>query len=118
MSNRIPTPDMPPSTGSSFVSGSVAGLLRAARAMKTGPDLRLAHGERSDRVPPRAERPKSYEVRVRRCIGCVSLVGHDGRGEPMLEVRIARRHISPSMIKNIEQWCRDNDTAPAVALHV
>lgn len=64
-------------------------------------------------VPPPAEPPRSYEVRIRYSVGgTVSVVGHDGKGEPMMELRLAKRHLRPAMLKRMESWCRAHDDDP------
>lgn len=68
-------------------------------------------------VPPPSEPPRSYEVRIRRTVGgTVCLVGHNGRGEPVMELRIAEAHLRPDVVQRIQEWCRAFDVAPALGL--
>lgn len=67
--------------------------------------------------PPAATPPAPYEVRVRQGLGeTVTLVGHDGRGEPMSEWRMPRGKLSARAIEGFGQWCRENDDGPS--LHI
>lgn len=73
--------------------------------------------ERGIVVPPPAKVPESYEVRIRFAVGdTVSLVGHNGRGDPMIEVRMSRHHMSPAIVTRVESWCRSHDDTPDITL--
>lgn len=73
------------------------------------------HTEPLDAPPPPATEPAPYEVRVRRSVGgTVTLVGHNGRGEPMSEWRMPREKLSARIVERFGRWCRDNDDGPSV----
>lgn len=42
------------------------------------------------------------------------LIAHDGRGKPMCEVRIHRRHMSEQLVQRVQLWCKEQDTALAL----
>jgi hypothetical protein len=68
-------------------------------------------------VPPPAERPDSYEVRLRDGMqGSVWIVGHNRAGEPMAELRVERKHVTARMVARMRAWCEANDDAPPVSL--
>lgn len=79
-------------------------------------DRRASSTSESDDSAPPATPIKPYEVRIREGVGgTVFVVGHDRSGSPMVELRVQRRHLAPSMIRRMERWCRDHDDA-ALAL--
>lgn len=60
---------------------------------------------------PAPRRPvSSYEVRLRPGVGdTIFLVGHDRKGEPMIETRLQRRHLTRAMVRRMQRWCREHD---------
>lgn len=120
MSSR-PTPDTP----QSVVALRAVTLARSARvsspvsAHPQSSALTVIRGGPSEEdgaiPPPNPAGP--YEVRIRRGVGGAAfLVGHDRQGDPMVELRVHCRHITPSMVKNMAQWCRDHDDNPLTLL--
>lgn len=78
-----------------------------------GPPLRVIPGISPPTVPPPSPPARSYEVRVRRSVGeAAFLIGHDGRGETMMEVRVAPKHVTADLVRRIEMWCREHDAGP------
>jgi hypothetical protein len=71
----------------------------------------------SEVAAPSAKPIAPYEVRIRRSLGgTLFVVGHDRHGEPMVEVRVRQKHVSPSMVQRMERWCRDHDKESSLAL--
>lgn len=63
-----------------------------------------------DEAPSQQPPVKSYEVRIRAGLGDTTfVVGHDRLGAPMIELRVRRKHLTPSMVRRMERWCRDHD---------
>jgi hypothetical protein len=50
-------------------------------------------------------------VRLRDAIGAdaVWLIGHDRRGDVMIQALMKRRHCSVSAIESVARWCKEND---------
>ena len=85
---------LPPSASSGAYRPGLVRLLGASQAS----------------VPAPAIAPRSYEVRIRKTVGdAIYLVGHDRNGEPMMEMKIKRKHLTPSMVRGLEHWCRTHD---------
>jgi hypothetical protein len=71
---------------------------------------RTAESTESQDAAPAPTPIEPYEVRLRAGMGgTMFVVGHDRRGEPMVELRVRRKHLSPSMVRRMERWCRDHD---------
>jgi hypothetical protein len=69
-----------------------------------------AESSESEETVPPAIPIKPYEVRLRRGVGDTTfVVGHDRAGHPMVELRVRRKHLTPSMVRRMERWCRDHD---------
>lgn len=67
---------------------------------------------REQEAAPPANPIQPYEVRIRRSVGdSVFLVGHDRFGEPMVEVRMRKKLVTPGRVRRMERWCRENDDA-------
>jgi len=67
----------------------------------------------AERHPPAASPPTAFEVRVRYTVGaCVCVIGHDRRGDAMFELRIARKHLTPDIVRGVARWCRLHDPGP------
>jgi hypothetical protein len=75
------------------------------------PVIHIAPHGQAAYVPPATARPTSYEVRLRDAISADSVwvIGHDRRGDVMLQVLMKRRHCTLNAMDSIGQWCRDND---------
>ena len=66
--------------------------------------------------PLRGPRAEPYSVRRVPSVGGVKLIGHDGRGFPMVELRIPAQKFKRSMVLRMQQWLRDNDDGPRMEI--
>lgn len=65
--------------------------------------------------PPRRREPYTVE-RFPTIEGGVLLIGYDGRGEVMLELRVSRHRFNERMIPRMRQWMmRNDDDMPMLA---
>lgn len=81
------------------------------------PTLRVIPGISPPVCPPPAPAPRSYEVRIRRSVGgSVWLIGHDRAGAPMMELRIAKKHLTSHLVHRVERWCREHDDEPDIQI--
>ncbi len=98
-------PSLPPSH---FAPAPISkGLMRALRVTSAG--VRV--------IPAPSREPSSYEVRLRGGVGdTVFVVGHDRNGEPMIELRVKRRHLSAKVVDRMGRWCRENDDEPDIRI--
>jgi hypothetical protein len=66
--------------------------------------LRLEH---QTSAPAALPGPAPYEVRLRRGVGDTTiLVGHDGSGAPLVELRMPTRLVTRRVIERMERFCR------------
>jgi len=76
----------------------------------------LGPGDKPPAAPP-TPAVEPFEVRVRRAMGgCYSLIGHDGLAEPIIEVRVQRKHMTHGLVNGLRRWCRDHDAKPDLGL--
>jgi len=61
---------------------------------------------------PTAEHHEPYSVEQFPAFrGEVHLVGYDGNGEVMIEVRLAPRHMSRELVGRLQDWMQEQDSA-------
>lgn len=76
------------------------------------PDASADAGRAPVIIPPLAHPPAPFEVRVRESVGdTVTLIGHDSRGEPIVETKIPRRLMRAGMTERVRRFCIESEDA-------
>jgi hypothetical protein len=77
---------------------------------RTNPGVALSIVSAEPIAPTPSPKPGSYEVRIRAGVGNAwYVVGHDRNGDPMIEARMKRKHVTARTIRNMARWCKEND---------